>query len=278
MSTTLHTVFLRQRARTVAAAVVTAVFCFVVVEQSWAGVPVTIDTIVPFLIAGVALGSIYGVAAQGLVVTYATSGVFNFAQGAIGMFMAYVYWQLRVDIGLPTVAAFALTVAVLAPALGIVIERLIMRHLVNAPLVGQLVATVGLMLALIGLAASIWSPNVSRAIPPFFGTSGFSVGTIFVPWYRVVVIVTGIAIGIGLRLLLRHTRLGLSMRAVVDNRDLTVLNGARPDAASMTAWALGSSMAALAGIFLAAGAAARSTSRPSPCSSSTRSPPGSSPA
>ena len=251
MRTTLRTVFSRQRARTVAAGVLTAVVCIVVVQQSWSGVPVTIDTVVPFLIAGVALGSIYGVAAQGLVVTYATSGVFNFAQGAIGMFMAYVYWQLRVDIGLPTVVAFALTVAVLAPALGIFIERLIMRRLVTAPLVGQLVATVGLMLALMGLAASIWSPNVSRAIPRFFDTSGFSVGTIYVPWYRVIVIVTGVAIGIGLRLLLRHTRLGLSMRAVVDNRDLTVLNGARPDVASMTAWALGSSMAALAGIFLA---------------------------
>jgi ABC-type branched-subunit amino acid transport system ATPase component/ABC-type branched-subunit amino acid transport system permease subunit len=71
------------------------------------------------------------------------------------------------------------------------------------------------------------------------------------PYYRVVTIATGIAIGLLLRFLLYHTRLGITMRAVVDNRDLTVLNGARPASATMTAWALGSSMAALAGIFLA---------------------------
>ena len=71
------------------------------------------------------------------------------------------------------------------------------------------------------------------------------------PYYRVVTIATGIAIGLLLRFLLYHTRLGVTMRAVVDNRDLTVLNGARPASATMTAWALGSSMAALAGIFLA---------------------------
>ena len=79
--------------------------------------------ILGFLITGVALGSIYGVAAQGLVVTYATSGVFNFAQGAIGMFLAFVYWEFRVDIGLPTIVGILLTVLVAAPLMGVLIER-----------------------------------------------------------------------------------------------------------------------------------------------------------
>ena len=241
----------RKRTRTVGAAVLTAALVAVVIQQSWSGSPVTTSSVVEFLITGVALGSIYGVAAQGLVVTYATSGVFNFAQGAIGMFMAFVYWELKVDLGLPTLLAIALTIFVLAPLFGILVERILMRRLTDAPLVAQLVVTIGLMLALMGLAASIWDPNVSRTIPSFFGTSGFHIGQTFLPWYRVITIATGIAVGVGLRFLLHHTRLGVSMRAVVDSRELTVLNGARPARASMTAWALGSSMAALAGIFLA---------------------------
>ncbi len=220
-------------------------------QQSWSGLPVTGSSILGFLITGVALGSIYGVAAQGLVVTYATSGVFNFAQGAIGMFLAFVYWEFRVDIGLPTIVGILLTVLVAAPLMGVLIERGIMRFLTDSPIVAQLVVTIGLMLGLMGLAASVWNPKLTQhVIPTFFGTSGFNIGSTFMPYYRVVTIATGIAIGLLLRFLLYHTRLGITMRAVVDNRDLTVLNGARPASATMTAWALGSSMAALAGIFL----------------------------
>ncbi len=251
--TDIRQVIGRERTRTIAGAVVVAALVAVIIQQSWSGLPVTGSAIIGFLITGVALGSIYGVAAQGLVVTYATSGVFNFAQGAIGMFLAFVYWQLRVDIGLPTIVGILLTVLVAAPLMGVLIERLIMRFLTDSPIVAQLVVTIGLMLGLMGLAGSIWNPNsnTQRVIPTFFGTSGFSLGGTFLPYYRVVTIATGIAVGLLLRFLLYHTRLGVTMRAVVDNRDLTVLNGARPASATMTAWALGSSMAALAGIFLA---------------------------
>jgi len=240
----------RERTRNVAGAVVVAAIVAVIIAESWSGLPVTGSSILEFLITGVALGSIYGVAAQGLVVTYATSGVFNFAQGAIGMFLAYVYWEFRVDIGLPTIVGILLTVLVAAPLMGVLIERGIMRFLTDSPIVAQLVVTIGLMLGLMGLAASVWNPNTTHTIPTFFGTSGFNIGSTFMPYYRVVTIGTGIAIGLLLRFLLYHTRLGITMRAVVDNRDLTVLNGARPASATMTAWALGSSMAALAGIFL----------------------------
>jgi sulfate-transporting ATPase len=241
----------RRGTRNVAgAAVVTALVVYVIV-QSWAHLPVNGSSIAGFLITGIALGSIYGVAAQGLVVTYATSGIFNFAQGAIGMFLAFVYWEFRVQIGLPTIVGILLTVLVAAPVMGILIERGIMRFLTNSSIVAQLVVTIGLMLGLMGLASSLWNPNTSHTIPTFFGDSGVNIGGTFLPYFRIVDIAVGIGIGLLLRFLLYHTRLGITMRAVVDNRDLTVLNGARPASATMTAWALGSSMAALAGIFLA---------------------------
>jgi ABC-type branched-subunit amino acid transport system ATPase component/branched-subunit amino acid ABC-type transport system permease component len=250
--TDIRQVVSRGRTRTIAGAVVVAALVAVIIQQSWTGLPITGSSILGFLITGVALGSIYGVAAQGLVVTYATSGVFNFAQGAIGMFLAYVYWEFRVDIGLPVIVGVLLTVLVAAPVMGVLIERLIMRFVTDSPIVAQLVVTIGLMLGLVGLASSVWNPNsnTTRAITPFFGTDGLNIGATFVPYYRIITIGTGIAIAVLLRFLLYHTRLGITMRAVVDNRDLTVLNGARPASATMTAWALGSSMAALAGIFL----------------------------
>jgi branched-chain amino acid transport system permease protein len=241
----------REARPTLVAALVVAVFVGYVIHASWAGNPITFESLLFFVVVGITLGSIYAIAAAGLVVTYTTSGIFNFAQGAIGMLMAYVYWELKVDLGLQTVAAFILTVAVVAPLVGAAIERLLMRRLGDAPLVAQLVVTIGLMLALIGLAATIWNPNTSRTVGTFFGTDGFHVSQTFVPWYRLITILTGVGIAVGLRFVLFRTRLGVGMRAVVDDRDLAALNGARPGRMSMVSWALGAAMAAMAGIFLA---------------------------
>ncbi len=140
---------------------------------------------------------------------------------------------------------------VAAPLFGAGIERLLMRRLASAPLVAQLVVTIGLMLALIGLAAFIWNPGDPHAIGTFFGSEGFNIGTTFMPYYRLITIVAGIVIAIALRFVLYRTRLGVAMRAVVDNRDLAGLNGVHPGRVSAASWALGSAMAAIAGIFLA---------------------------
>ena len=78
-----------------------------------------------FTIVGIVTGAIYAVAASGLVVTYTTSGIFNFAQGAIGMFMAFVYWELRVNRGVPAPIALILSIFVIAPLLGALIERVL---------------------------------------------------------------------------------------------------------------------------------------------------------
>jgi branched-chain amino acid transport system permease protein len=228
----------------------TTAFVVVVLWQAWAGRPITVDSVLSTLIVGVSVGSIYAIAASGIVVTYTTSGIFNFAQGAIGMFMAFVYWQLRVDWGIPTPISLILTILVIAPLLGAGIERIFGRLITSASLVVQLVVTVGLMFFLMGLAVLFWDPTESRSIDFFFGSEGFDIGSTFVLWHRFITICAAIAIAIFLRLLLYRTRIGVTMRAVVDNRSLAGLHGARPELASMLAWALGSSLAAVSGILL----------------------------
>jgi branched-chain amino acid transport system permease protein len=240
-----------QSRRTFFAGLVVVLFTAVVIQQSWAGSAITFDSILFWLIAGITYGSVYAVAATGLVVTYTTSGIFNFAQGAIGMFLAYVFWQLQVDWGIQTLAALLITVFVAAPIMGAIIERVLMRKMADAPLVAQIVTTIGLMLALMGLAAILWDPQTPRRIDRFFGTDGFMIGQTLMPWSRFITIVTGLLLAVGLKFLLSRTRLGVAMRAVVDNRELAGLNGVKPGRVSMFSWALGSGMAAIAGIFLA---------------------------
>src|SRR2546428_380381 len=125
-------------------------------------------TFMAFTIVGLVVGCIYALTATGLVVTYTTSGVFNFAHGAIGMLAAFAYWQLTVSWRWPVPVALLLILLVLAPLLGALVERALIRPLHGAPVDLSLVVTLGLLLALIGVANQVWKPTVARRVPQFF--------------------------------------------------------------------------------------------------------------
>src|SRR5687768_15382369 len=90
-------------------------------------------------ITGSVSGGIYAILSSGLVLTYVTSGVFNFAYGAVAFSVAYTFFQLNVGIGLPTWLAALIAIFVVAPALGLLIERLVTRHLLGASTVARIV-------------------------------------------------------------------------------------------------------------------------------------------
>lgn len=205
-----------------------------------------------FTIIGLSTGAIYAVVASGLVVTYTTSGIFNLAHGATGMLSAFTYWQLRFDWNLPAPIALFLTLFVLAPLFGILTERVVMRGLQGTTEVVRLSVTVALFAFMIGLANWIWPSDSSReAFLKFFEGNSVSIGGINVSWHRIITFFCAVLVAILLRIVLYRTRMGVAMRAVVDDRSLTELNGARPHRVSMFAWAISASLAALAGILLA---------------------------
>lgn len=223
-----------------------------IVHANWAGAPFDGKNISTFIVVGISLGGIYAIAASGLVVTYATTGIFNFAQAAIGCFLAFMYWQFSVGWKLPVVVSLVLTLGVVAPLIGIGLDRLIMRRLRDAALVVQLMVTVGLMLTFMGITLTLWKPTKSRYLPQFFQSAkGISFGDVTITWHRIIIVVVALLVAFGLRFLLYRTRLGISMRAVVDSRSLAGLTGARPSVVSGSSWALGCIMAGLAGILIA---------------------------
>ena len=204
-----------------------------------------------FTIVGVVYGAIYAIVATGLVVTYTTSGIFNFAHGAIGMLMAFSYWELRVHQHLPAPIALVLVLGVLAPLFGALIERILMRNLSGASTGASLVVTLGLLVVLLYAVPIKWDSSVSRNLPEFFRGHFVKIGGVHVSWGQLITIALAGLVAIGLRLLFYRTRAGMTMRAVVDDRDLTALNGATPARVSQMSWALGASLAALAGILIA---------------------------
>src|SRR6516164_7665535 len=117
-------------------------------------------------IAGIATyGCIYALAAMGLVVTYTTSGIFNFAQGAVGMFGAFLYWQFTQAWGWSVWIALPLVILVIIPLGAAGLERTVMRRLEDAPLEAKITVTVAVLLLLVALALTFWDPAVARPLP-----------------------------------------------------------------------------------------------------------------
>lgn len=205
---------------------------------------------VTYLVLGLVFGAAYAIAASGLVITYATSNVFNMAHGAVGMLMAFAYWQLDVAWALPTWLALVLVVGVIAPLTGVVLEAVLMRRLVDASVTVSLTVTVGLLVFLIGLAQTFWPP-AGRRIEPFFAGGGVQIAGVFVTGHQILTFALALAVAGAIWLLFDRTRTGIAMRAIVDNRTLLALHGARPRRLGALSWAIGSSLAGLAGILLA---------------------------
>ncbi|MBC7373865.1 MAG: ABC transporter permease [Frankiales bacterium] len=209
------------------------------------------STFLALTVVGLVTGCIYALTATGLVVTYTTAGVFNFAQGAMGMMAAFGFWQLWQGWGLPVWLALPLVVLVAAPLFGVLVERLLFRRAQGAPADQTLAVTLGLLLVLIGVANALWPPDEARILPRFGGEGTVQVGTLVLSASQLIVVGTAIVVGIGLRLLFSRTRLGLAMRGVVDDPDLLAMFGLEPVRVQQTAWALSSMLAALAGVLLA---------------------------
>jgi branched-subunit amino acid ABC-type transport system permease component len=204
----------------------------------------------PYLVVGVTTGAVYAIASMGLVVTYSTSGVFNFAHGAVGTFATYVFFTLRVDAHLPTPIAAGVALLGVAPLMGVVIDRVLLRRLEGAPPATYVVTSLGLLVALQGLAVAVFGKD-TRSVAAIFPRRTFRLFDVNVGIDQAIVVGIAVLVAAGLAGLLLHTRFGLRMRAVVDDRELSGLAGIDAAATTTASWILGCVLAAGAGILFA---------------------------
>ena len=215
------------------------------------------------VIAGAATGAIYSLIAAGLTVSYTATGIFNLAYGAIAFDSALLYYELNTGLGWSIVPAFLFVIVVFCPLLGLLLNVAVFRPLATAPDAAKIMATVGLLVALPALGRYIVEGGIST-----FGWNIPDARTVQLPagiwrspasnshfWLDVnltsnqiaVLIVAGI-VAVALWYILRHTRLGLQMRAVVDKPDLANLRGVDDGRTSAVAWVIGTVLAGLAGV------------------------------
>jgi branched-subunit amino acid ABC-type transport system permease component len=203
----------------------------------------------PFVIAGLTTGSLYGLAAMGLVLTYKTSGIFNFAHGAIAAGGAYIFYELNTRNDVPWPLAALIVIFVVAPIAGFLSER-IARGLADAPPSAKIVATVGLLLVVSGTATAIFGAAAIN-FPQFLPVETHRFGGVNLGEDQMIAMAIALVSAVALYSFFRFSRTGVAMRGVVDNPDLLDLAGTSPARVRTQAWMIGSAFAALSGILLA---------------------------
>ncbi|MEE3851183.1 branched-chain amino acid ABC transporter permease/ATP-binding protein [Gordonia sp. LSe1-13] len=218
-----------------------------------------------FLALGLGNGAVYAALGLALVMTFKSSGVVNFATGAVALYAAYTFAFLRhgellipipgfpstIDLGGDLAVAPAMIISVVISAvLGVILYLAVFRQMRTAPVLAKAVASIGLMLviqALIALRVGADTPTVG----PIFAPKPVEIGSSAVPADRLwlAVVIVGIAVCAGL--VLRYTRFGVATEAAAESEKGALVTGLSPDRIAISNWALSSATAGIGGIVIA---------------------------
>jgi len=202
----------------------------------------------PFVIAGLSTGAVYVLAGVGLVVLYRASGVLNLAQGALGALSAMIAWQVA-DSGGPQWIGWIAAVAA-STALALLYGRLIAPRLATSDPIVRAVATLGFALIILGFCEYMWG-EWPRALRLPSDNLGFELFGVRVTATRAIAFGLGLAVTVGMILFLNLTRLGLSMRALANDREISGLVGVPVLRVDAWAWVISGVLSGVSGIFLA---------------------------
>ncbi len=219
-------------------------------------------TFLNFLISGISLGSIYAIIALGYTMVYGIAKMLNFAHGDVIMVGAYICFYAVSRFSLPPVAGVILAMLV-CTVLGIVVERLAYKPLRQAPSLAVLITAIGVSYFLQNSALLLWSSN-PKVFPAFFTTESVDAagktvtkngiqlfdGRLNISYVTIVTIVACIIIMVCLTLFTAHTKMGKAMRACSEDKGAAQLMGINVNGTISMTFAIGSGLAAVAGVLL----------------------------
>jgi branched-chain amino acid transport system permease protein len=206
-----------------------------------------------YIFAGIALGSIYAIAASGIVVTFVSSGVLNFAFGSMAFFLARFYYFLNSQHGWDQFPAVLVSVFLAGPALGAILYLVLFRHLRLSSSLIKIVATIGVSVSL-PPAAQLLFGNQTITTAPGLASQPEPTYKIFgavVTLDQIIAFGCVLAVVIIGTLFLQFTDVGLKVRALVDTEAMTSLSGVSPGRISICVWMVTTALAGLAGVLAA---------------------------
>ena len=203
-----------------------------------------------YLVNGISLGSIYAVIALGYTMVYGIARMLNFAHGDVIMVGGYVAFVMMTSLGLPALAAICAAVVV-CTLLGVAIERVAYKPLREAPSLAVLITAIGMSYLLQNLALLIWgsAPKSFTSVVSIEPLRLFG-GQLVVTGETLVTIVTSAVIMVALTLFVNKTKVGHAMQAVSEDKGAAQLMGINVNATISLTFAIGSALAAVAGVLL----------------------------
>jgi branched-chain amino acid transport system permease protein len=206
------------------------------------------DAFLNQVFAGLATGGIYASVALALVMIYQATHLVNFAQGEIAMFSTYIAWTL-IEAGVPYWPAFFMTVAI-AFTLGVLIERIIVRPVEQAPVLSVVVVFIGLLVIFNSLAGWIYTYTI-KVFPSPFPKEPVHLGGHSFSSHELGAVGVTLAVLALLYVFFRFTPLGLAMRAAAQNPESSRLVGIRVGWMLALGWGLAAAIGAIAGMMVA---------------------------
>jgi branched-subunit amino acid ABC-type transport system permease component len=207
------------------------------------------SSLLPYLVVGIASGSIYALAGMGLTLTFKTSGIVNFAHGAEAALAAFVLFELRQRVGLPWPLAALTALLVAGVGAGLILERLGVA-LASASTAARVAATVGLLVGIQGALLAVFG-SADLQLRYFLPTRLIRFPGVNVRAEQLIIAAIALAAAGGLYVFFTRARLGVAMQAVVDDPVLTSLGGTHPTRVRRAAWIIGSCFAAVSGMLIA---------------------------
>ena len=206
-----------------------------------------------YIFAGIALGSIYAIAASGLVVTYISSGVLNFAFGSMAYFLARFYYYLNTQQHWDALPSVIVAVGLAGPGLGAFLYLVLFRYLRLASSLIKIVSTIGVSVALPAVAGMLFgSQTITTA--PGLTSSPVRVYHIFgavASLDEIIAFACVLAVVVIGTLVMQLTGVGLRVRAMVDTPAMTSLSGVNPSVIAIGVWMVSTALAGLAGVLAA---------------------------
>jgi ABC-type branched-subunit amino acid transport system ATPase component/branched-subunit amino acid ABC-type transport system permease component len=207
-----------------------------------------VNELLPFVIAGLVSGSVYGLAGIGLVLTYKTSGIFNFAHGALVTVAAYLFYTLYQQDGIAWALSAGICVLALGAGMGLLFE-LFARRMALTSVALQIAGTVGVVILVEAGATLIYGVDPLQ-VQVFLPHQSFTLAGVAVTVDQVIIVAIGLVVTAALYVFLRSARLGMSMRAVVDNPSLLSLSQYNTNSIRRCAWIIGCILATLSGVLI----------------------------
>ena len=201
------------------------------------------------VITGISLGSIYAIIALGYTMVYGIAKMLNFAHGDVIMVGAFMAFFAAGSFGLPAIAGVLLAVAV-CTVLGVVIERLAYKPLRAAPSLAVLITAIGVSYLLQNGAQILWGADTKIFTPILEGTLSLAGGQLSISYVAILAVACCVAVMVGLTLFTSRTKMGKAMRACSEDKGAAQLMGINVDATISMTFAIGSALAAVAGVLM----------------------------